>query len=252
MSSDPWRFFYSLTKASFIVIYNLELFFQFHNRSKGETMTIKRETVTPAEQEATRKPERNSPAFVGVMIVAALFVAATLYISLIDDHPERRWVNGQHEDQWKAEQSAKKELQEKYNPSFEQAMLMLQEIAYHGCEASEFESCIRPSVAKQHVLDAMDREKIAFGTRGVTQAKLDELETKAEVRIASQKLAYLKANGGVKLPSDLKLLSDVCMQVYVYNRKFLGDNPTDEELKQLLPSGITKVDWCYWPGWYKN
>lgn len=138
-----------------------------------------------------------------------------------------------------------REFQEKHYPSFERAKARLQALAEHGCEVT-FKDCLRPSVVKQYVYDAMDREKIAFGTHGVTQVELDELETQAEVMIASQKLAHLKAKGGAKLPSDIKLLNEVCAQIYIYERKLLPSNPTSQELQQLLPSGVTKVEFCRW------
>ena len=90
----------------------------------------------------------------------------------------------------------------------------------------------------------MDREKIPFGE--VTIDTLAELQAQADVRIASQKFAYLKAKGGVKLPSDLNWLNDVCWQVYVRERPLLGGNPTDAELKQLLSPSVTKVPLCNW------
>lgn len=138
--------------------------------------------------------------------------------------------------------------QNTYYPSFERACTELAELADKGCKVS-FDECLRPLTAKMRVMDAMDREKIAFGTHGVTQAKLDELEARAMALIASQKYAYLKANGGAKYPSDLALLEDVCYQVYLYRRPLPGGNPTNEELKQLLPPGVTKVTGCKWDGW---
>lgn len=135
-----------------------------------------------------------------------------------------------------------------YNPSFERACAELAELADKGCKVS-FDECLRPLTAKMRIMDAMDREKIAFGTHGVTQAKLDELEARAMALIASQKYAYLRANGGAKYPSDLALLEDVCYQVYLYRRPLPGGNPTNEELKQLLPPGVTKVTGCKWDGW---
>lgn len=180
-----------------------------------------------SENEET--PQKNYGPFVRFVVVT-MGVAVMLVLTIRSCRQDRQW---------------KQEFQEKYYPSFERAKAQLLELADKGCQVP-FEDCRRPDSAVQRVLDAMDREKIAFGTHDVTQEKLDELEAKAEVRIASQKLAYLMANGGAKLPSDIKLLKDVCAQVYVYKRKLLPNHPTDSELKQLLPPGVREVDYCLW------
>ena len=101
-------------------------------------------------------------------------------------------------------------------------------------------------MAKWYVLKAMEREKIEFGAHSVTEAELNELEAMAEARIATQKFEYLKAKGGAKLPAELAWLGEICEQVYLKKRPLVGGNPTDEELKRLLPPGVKAGDSCRW------
>lgn len=196
--------------------------------------TMKRETLTPAEQNPPQKPEPelHIPTLIGI-VLAVLIIGGTAWYTF-PRSDNRRWVDGQHADQQKVHQT------------YEQAMEQLQELVDKGCQVP-FEDCLYPWEAEQKVFDAMDREKIEFGTRGVTHGKLDELEELAQARIASQKFEYLKANGGAIFPSELELLNDVCRQVYFRGRWFLDSTPpTDAELKELLPPGVTKTDSCYW------
>ncbi len=131
-------------------------------------------------------------------------------------------------------------------PSVALIQARLIQLANRGCEVS-FKSCLHPGSAQFHIFGVMDRNRIPFGASGLMpQDKFDQLVGMATERIASQKLAYLKAQGGVRFPSDLDLLGDVCWQVYKHKRSLLGYNPTDEELKQLLPPSITKVVGCEW------
>ena len=237
---------------------------------------LKRETLTRAEQEAARKPELGIRTLVCVTITVGLFFVGIMYVWMlvvadVVGHPERRRVDGQHEDQQKDHQTAKvdagekakiaeqpkqeesqfdqfhKELREKYNPTFQQAIAHLYELAQNGCQAP-FKDCPVPFRMKRQVLEAINRENIAFDEVSFTKDDLEKLATIAELRIAGQKLAYLKANGGAKRPSDIELLKDVCREVYLYKRWSLREGiPTDEELKQLLPLGVTYVPWCHWP-----
>lgn len=188
--------------------------FQSHNHSKGEAMST--------SEENTQK--LNWTTFVtklALILTITTVVVLCFSIYLI-----------------------KKEFQEKHYPSFALAKAQLQALAEHGCKVP-FEDCLRPSKAKLRVQNAMDRENIAFA-HGMTQVELDQLEIHAEVQIAFQKFNYLKAIGGVKRPSDLKLLEEVCRQVYYYEQKLLPNHPTDSELKQLRPPGVMKVNFCLW------
>jgi hypothetical protein len=119
-------------------------------------------------------------------------------------------------------------------------------LANKGCEAP-FKDCLYARDVEWYILDLMDRDNIPFGTSGLmSQDRINQLVDMAEGRIASQKLTYLKMHGGVKFASDIDLLRDVCYQVYERRGLVLGGNPTEAELKQLLPAGVTKVRWCAW------
>lgn len=172
-------------------------------------------------KESAQKPNQTTRTPVGTMLlVATMFLAAFAIYTCYKNH-------------------------QTYYPSFERAMNMAHELAEKGCTVS-FEDCRHtPFAAIWRVEQAMNREKIAFGTHDVTQSKLDQLKAQAEVKIANQQLAYLKAQGGAKLPSDLDLLEDVCYQVYVKKRALDG-NPTEAELKRLVPQGVTYVAYCRW------
>ena len=208
---------------------------------------MKRETLTPAEQEALN-PHQNIGLSVRtqVMVWAVSIVVFTgvVFICVREDIQLQRMRS-----EVKSEREARlhaNELQEEDRPSFELALSQLQELADTGCPVS-FSYCDDVIYSAQsRVYREMKRGKIEHSTHGVTQTQLVELKYKVRVRIASQKLAYLKARGGAKLPEDIQLLSYVCIEVYVYKHHLLGGNPTDAELKQLLPPGVTNVTGCWW------
>ena len=207
---------------------------------------MKRETLTPAEKEALN-PDQNIGLSVQTQVlvwVISIVFTAVVFICVREDMQFQRIL-----DEVKSEREARQhanELRADDRHSFEKALSQLQELADNGCPVS-FSFCDQVIYdAQSRVLRERKREKIEFSTHGVTQANLDELKVKVRVRIASQKLAYLKAKGGAKLPSDIQLLEYICFEVYVYKRQLLGGNPTDAELKQLLPPGITKVTACLW------
>lgn len=215
-------------------------------------MDMKRETLTPAEQEAARRSDLTL--WMGVLMLACT-IGGLVTLGIVK-HYEERQLNEEYqkqrqisyqtmddESQDEARQRVKKYL-EKHLPTYEQALAHLQALAQNGCEVP-FEKCYLLS-ARAQVLEAMDREDIAFGVGGVTLDDIEKLTLQAEIRIASQKFAYLKASGGAKRPSDLKLLEEVCEHVYFYKQKIIPNHPTDAELKQLRPPGVTKVLWCYW------
>ena len=189
---------------------------------------------------STEKTATNFARFVTSIIIIAAVVVVGFYL-----------YRGCNQNGASVEKFQQKSSQrERENWYQYQSIGMLQarlvQLANKGCEVP-FKECLHPSSAKWNIFDIMDREKIPFGTNGVmSPEKLDQLVEMAEGRIASQKLAYLKAQGGVKFPSDLYLLQNICYQLYTDKRPILGSNPTVAELKQLLPPGITKVNQCEW------
>ncbi len=223
---------------------------------------MKRETLTPAEQDSAQKPTTKMEILMLVAIGLGFFIfcgalGKFMYL-VLDKWPQEarqrrnEFQKVQQETSQTTEDTTQQKLQDKYYPTYEQARERLYELAQYGVHAP-FKDYLVPSMVRYYVLHAMNREDIAFGTGGMTMDEIDKLTTKAEVKIAGQKLAYLKANGGVKRPSDLELLQDVCEQVYLYkHRSLIEGTPTDEELKQLLPPGVTYVRWCHWPGAKQN
>ena len=220
--------------------------------------TIKRETLTPAEkaQKEWYVVTFTGKHFVLVLLMIGVFVVLTVGVDyMINPGSDKTYLVSEDASQQEAslamEKSQRearqrtKEYMEKYYPTYDQAVAQLQRLAQNGCEVP-FDKCLHPLSVRSNLLYAMKDEDIAFGSGGVTLDDIEKLMVRAEIRIASQKFAYLVSIGGVKRPSDIKLLEDVCAQVYIYKRKliYMNGDPTDSELKKLVPSGVTHVRGC--------
>ena len=194
----------------------------------------KRETMS------TEKTATNFARLVTSMIVIAVVLVVGFY--LYQGCNQQRMSEEKFQKQESRQQSEPEYWHQYHSIGMLQARLV--QLANKGCEVP-FKECLHPSSAKWRIFDIMDREKIPFGTNGVMSPDmLDQLVDMGEKLIARQKFAYLKAQGGVKFPSDIYLLGSVCRNVYEYKQLLLSSNPTDAELKQLLPPGITKVYGC--------
>lgn len=188
---------------------------------------------------STEKTATNFARFVTSVIFIVIVVAVGFYLL--------RGCKQENVSEDKFQQESRQQKKENWY-QYESIGLIqarLVRLANNGCEAP-FKECLYPDSAKWHIFDIMDRDKIPFGTAGLMSVdQLNELADMAEGRIASQKLAYLKERG-IKFPSDIYLLQDICVQVYFHKRLFRDGNPTEAELKQLLPPGVTKLRQCDW------
>jgi hypothetical protein len=98
------------------------------------------------------------------------------------------------------------------------------------------------------VLLDMERNNLTYEQAGITSGQLQRLERKADLKIANQKLAVLRARGGVHTPRELGWLSDICRTVYNDNGPLpLDGNPLRSELRALAPKDSGYIPGCGGP-----
>lgn len=132
------------------------------------------------------------------------------------------------------------------NPTVKEALGGLITVAEQGCR-EPFNDCPLPVMWKNFVLAAIQRNNLTFEQAGVSPAQLDELTHRAELKLASQKLAVLRAKGGAKTPQQLQWLSDICWSVYADDDLLsLDGHPTRAELHALAPKDSGFISGCRW------